>query len=108
MKIRDLQASDLFHVATIFEKVSAEVVEKIDNEISERQAGIHIFLAIAKTIPNEIREFIAHISDITVEELDKMPFNYPIKVVKELLDRQEIKDFFTEIKDLIAKATTKQ
>lgn len=108
MKIRELKTSDLSYLANIMESVSADLVDKLDQEISEKKAGFQIFLSVARAIPNEIREFFAHITDMTVEEYDEQPIAFPLKVAKALFDKEEIKDFFTEIKDLIAKVTSKQ
>ena len=57
MEIRQLTADDLFKLSEIVEKVSADLAEKLVNEISDKQMGFQILITIAKYVPTEIKSF---------------------------------------------------
>lgn len=103
MEIRELTSADFFELSKIAQSISADVVEKINDDITDKKMGFQIFLSLMKTIPNEIREFIAHVTDQTVEELDSKPFNYPVLVAKALMEKEEVRSFLDEIKGLLQK-----
>lgn len=108
MEIRNLIAEDLFKLAEIAEKVSGEIAEKVTDEINEKKLGLQMALSIMKFIPNEIRDFLAHVTDQTPEELDKKPFTEPLKIVKALFEKQDFKDFLQELKSLQGNILKKQ
>jgi intein-encoded DNA endonuclease-like protein len=101
MKIRDLKAADLWKLSEIAEKVSADLVESFsDEEINEKKTGIQMVLAILRYFPDEIREFLAFVTDQTPEELDEKGFTEPLKIIKELYKKKEFKDFLQEVKSI--------
>ena len=100
MQIRDLTADDLFLLSGIIEKISADLAEKLVNEMSERQVGITMALTVARYIPTEIRAFLAHVTDQTPEELGKQPFAEPVRILKALWQKEDFKDFLQEVKSM--------
>jgi hypothetical protein len=107
MEIRDLKAEDFFKISEIAEKVSADLVDKITDDVSEKQFGIHLFLTVLRYVPGEIKEFLAHVTDQTPEELSKKSFNEPIKIFRELYKKEEFKDFLHEMKSLKSEISLK-
>ena len=100
MEIRQLTADDLFKLSEIVEKVSADLAEKLVNEISDKQMGFQILITIAKYVPTEIKTFLAHITDQTPEELGQKSFAEPVKIMKALWKDEDFQDFLDEVKSM--------
>jgi hypothetical protein len=94
------------------EKVSGTAAEKIAQtsaeNMSDRTMGFTIMLSVIKHIPTEIKEFIAHVTDQTPEELAKKPFSYPIKAFKQLWKNADFQDFLQEAKSMIQEILPKR
>ena len=100
MKIRDLTAADLFKLIEIADAISADLMEKITEEISEKKLGLQIAMSILKLVPTEIKAFLAYVTDQTPEELDQRDFSEPIQILRALYGKQEFKDFLLELNSL--------
>jgi hypothetical protein len=107
MKIRDLTAADLFTLAEIAEKISADLMVQMTDEISDKKLGVTMALSILKYIPKEIKSFLALITEQTPEELDKKPFSEPLKIFKALLKKKDFTDFLQELNSIKAEISQK-
>jgi hypothetical protein len=108
VQLRELNAEDLFKLSEIMEKVTGTVAEKLVGELSDRQFGFQIMLSIIKHVPTEIKEFLAHITDQSTEELGKKPFSEPLKIFKALWANKDFQDFLQEAKSMIKDLFPKQ
>jgi|SRR4051812_44948074 hypothetical protein len=108
MQLRKLTAEDLFKLAEIVEKVSVDIAEKLKEEITDKQMGFTMILTVIKYVPHEIKDFLAHITDQTPEELAKKSFAEPIKILKALWADGDFQDFLQEAKSMLQKIFPKQ
>lgn len=107
MELRELNAEDLFKLTEIAEQISADLVMKMAAEINEKQMGIQIFASMLRIVPNEIKAFLAHITDQSPEELDKKSFAEPIRILRALYAKEEFKDFLLEMNSLRSEVSLK-
>lgn len=101
MEIRELTAEDFYILADIMSDIAEEAADVIKPDQNEQQTGIKVFVIAAKRVPHKIREFLAAVTDMDLEKHNKLPFVAPLRIARELMKRQEIKDFLQEAKQLM-------
>lgn len=99
MKVRELTGKDFYILSEIFADVMDEVAEQLKEGMTPQQAGVKIVAAAFKLVPTKINAFIQEITGIT--DAEKLPFTAPIKIVREVVNREEMKDFFHEMRELM-------
>lgn len=105
MKIRDLTAEDFYKLSEIFTDVMDEVGEQLKDDMSTQQAGIKVFSAAFRLVPTKIRSFIADLAG--VDDAKSLPFTAPVKIAREIINREEMKDFFHQMRELMQEMRAK-
>lgn len=105
MKIRDLTAEDFYKLSDIFADVIDDVSEHIKEDMNTQQAGIKVFSAAFRLVPSKIRDFIADLAG--VDDAKSLPFTAPVKIAREIINREEMKDFFLEMRELMQEMRAK-
>lgn len=111
-KIRDLCTDDIFPICDIIGKCGiAEFkncfLKNPEQQESNREAGINIVFEMAGIIcrnisscKNELYSFLSGISEMTEEEIRKLLPSEFINLLKVVLTKKEIKDFFMAVSGL--------
>ena len=106
--MRELNTLDTLKVATIIGKMGMDASEFFKAEMNEQQTGLLFITSALKHAEGDIRELLASIAEMTPEEFDKMPFDYPIDLIDELTDKEDLKSFLQKAQKLAQKMRNKQ
>ena len=106
MELRKLNALDLMKVVTIFGKVGANL--KLSEEMSNTQLGINFIATACQYAEKEVSEFLASIANMTIDEFGKQDIDFPLLVIEELAEKEDLKSFFMRAGNLMKKITKKQ
>ena len=86
-------------------KLDEEGNEVVDNE-AQMKLLASAFIAIGglliksiKTCRNEIYEVLSSASNLSVEEISKLPIKYSYSMIYDFIKKDDFKDFFMEIMD---------
>lgn len=99
--MRNLNTSDLMTAVAIFGKVGTNL--KTTEDMSNAQIGIHFLSIAAQFAEEDITKLLASISEMSIEEFRKQPIDYPITVIEELAEQEDLKSFFNRVKALTEK-----
>jgi len=106
--MRELNTLDTLKVATIIGKMGMDASELIRENMNDQQTGLLFVTCALKHAESDIRDLLASIAEMTPEEFDKMPFDYPIDLIDELTDKQDLKSFLQKAQKLAQKMRGKQ
>jgi len=118
--LRNLKADDIFYVLRIINKIGVKEVKNCFNAVEVKQAitkmqedgensdmaavGMSVALELASLIvshlpdcQNDLYAFLASLSGMKVEEIADLPMNTFVKMVSDVVRKQEFKDFFTDV-----------
>ena len=86
-------------------KLDEEGNEVVDND-AQMKLLASAFVAIGglliksiKTCRDELYELLSSASNLSVEEISKLPFKYSYSMIYDFIKKDDFKDFFTEIMD---------
>lgn len=104
-----LDAIGIDEFANIFNKESLEEFKDSgDTEKAGMAIGMKILKVLVKNLPkakNQIHIFLAScVEDTTTEEIKELPLPQFIKLIKDFVTNEGMKDFFTEAISLFVKA----
>ena len=99
MEIRELKAKDIKVLAHILGKLKPSSVSELYMILEAKKTdplkvGLSIFRIVAADLVDDIYAWLADLVGKKVEELDEMPFNACIEIIKALVARGDFKDFF--------------
>ncbi len=99
MEIRELKAKDIKVLAHILGKLKPSSVSELYMILEAKKTdplkvGLSIFRIVAADLVDDIYAWLADLVGKKVEELDEMPFNAPVEIIKALVSRGDFKDFF--------------
>ncbi len=102
MGIRELKAKDIRVLVKMLGKLKPADVAEILLAIEEKESkpikvGLLLFRVIAADLTDDIYIWLADLIGKTAEELDEMPANTPVEIIKELIKRGDFKDFFGSV-----------
>lgn len=107
MEIRELKAKDLKTLAIMLGKLQPATINNIlaglDKKKSYMEVGVLIFRSIAADITEDIYNWLADLIGKSSQELDGMPFNAPVEIIKALVARGDFADFFGQATKLAGK-----
>jgi hypothetical protein len=103
--MRRLSTSDLIKTASLLGKIGREV--KLAPDMSNAEIGLVMFSAVATKADAELKELLAGIAEMTIEEFEKQPFDYPLELIEQLAEQEDLSRFFTRVKALQAKLSSK-
>ena len=96
--MRKLNSKDLMTVVKIVGKVGTTL--KPEPDATEAQLGINFFASALIYAESDIKPLLASVAEMTEEEFDKMPFDYPLEVIEWLAENEDLGAFFTRVKQL--------
>ncbi len=112
-KVRPLQAQDLKTLVKMLGKLRTGVVTdiiallKTDKGKPERsdkmamETGLMIFRELSSTITDDLYAWLASLIGKTAAELDVMPFDTPIEIVKTMISGGGFKSFLSRVADAV-------
>lgn len=106
MELRKLNALDLMKVVTIFGKVGANL--KLSEEMNNTQLGIHFISIACQYAEQEVSELLASVAQMTIVEFGEQPIDFPLQVIEQLAEKEDLKSFFMRAGNLMKKVTKKQ
>lgn len=99
--MRKLNVSDLTKVVKILGKVGTNL--NLSQEMSNAEIGLNFISTAAQYADEDLTSLLASIAEMPVEEFKKMPIDYPLEVIEELAETEDLKTFFTRAKALTGK-----
>lgn len=103
--MRKLNTLDLLKVTSMFGKIGKKV--EISEGMTEQQIGLTFFASALEHAETELKELLAGVAEMTVEEFEKMPFDYPLDVIEHLIENEDMQGFLQRVKGLIEKLSKK-
>jgi hypothetical protein len=103
--MRKLNTLDLLKCATILGKMSNKVV--IDETMNKVQVGMTFFSTAMSHAETDIKELMASIAEMTVEEFEKQPITFPLDVIEYLIDEEDMQLFLQRVSNLAKKVSKK-
>lgn len=128
MKVRDLETRDIFTIAKMLQKITGEkrteiigMIKKSDvfskmpdkkqseEELAQQQVEVGIEVAffifdlLIEYAEKDIKNWFADLTEIPPEEFDKTNINTILEVIQELVEREDLADFFTNAWELYKK-----
>jgi hypothetical protein len=114
IKIRDLTTKDIFTVAKILGKVTkgarGEMLMLISGkskDISPANLGLTLFQVLFTDAEDDIKDWLADLAGMKIEELDKASPTALLDIVDQLIVNDGIKDFLSRASLLVTKITPK-
>lgn len=102
--MRALNTADLMKAVTIAGKISHKIKDQLNTEESEKLSSLQIGMAVIgaamQYAETEFTELLASIAEMNIEEFKKQPFDYPIQVIEELAEKEDLADFLQRVTSL--------
>jgi hypothetical protein len=100
-QMRKLNSMDLIKGSSLLGKIGKNI--DIPEGASNAQVGIAIFSAVMAHAETDFKTWMADIAEISVEEFEKKPFDYPLEVIEEIAEKEDLTRFFERAKNLMGK-----
>ena len=112
VKVRELKTKDLLKITSILGKSAGETRKELANvgAMSGMELGLLIFQVIlSKADDDEMKEWLASLIDMEVEEFEETDFDTTLDIVEELQQRDDVDSFFKRAARLFSnQITTKE
>jgi hypothetical protein len=99
--MRQLNTLDLIKGSSLLGKIGKNV--EIPEGASSAQVGIALFSAVMAHAESDFKAWLADIAEISVEEFEKKPFDYPLEVLEQIAEKEDLTRFFERAKNLLKK-----
>lgn len=99
--MRTLNTLDLIKGSAILGKIGKNI--DIPEGASNAQVGVAIFSAVLTHAESDFKAWLADIAEMTQEEFEKQPFDYPLQLLEELAEKEDLSRFFERAKKLMGK-----
>lgn len=96
--MRKLNTADLMKCATILGKVGGNI--KLRDGATAPEIGMAFFSSALQYAETDLRALLASVAEMTEEEFDKQPFEYPLQIIEELAEKDEFTNFLERLKVL--------
>jgi hypothetical protein len=106
MEIRKLNALDLMNVVTILGKVGTNL--KLSDDMSNTQLGIQFISVACQYAQKEVSELLASLAGMSMEEFQQQDIDFPLDVIEQLAEQEDLKSFFMRAGNLMKKLSKKQ
>jgi len=102
IEVRELKSKDLKMLLKLFTKLSPQSKSdlmyllkgaKEEENPDLADLGAKVFQVLSE-LTDDLYAFLADMVNMSVEELDDKPIRTPIDILKQILSRPEVKDFF--------------
>ncbi len=102
IEVRDLKAKDLRMMLKLFSKLSPQAKNGLatllegaskSGEPDLLALGTSMFQILSE-LTDDLYSWLSEMSGINVGDLDEMPIGTPIQILKQILSKPEVKDFF--------------
>lgn len=104
--MRDLQVKDVFAVAKIFSKVSrnaiGDIAKAIDGHVDEGELGLLMITRVFTDAEPDLKAWLASLCEVSVEEFSNMPAVELLNIIKQLMEKEDVKDFFAQVSALLS------
>ena len=98
MEIRELRARDIKALTKMLGKLKPESIEGVLSLVKggttdPMQVGLSLFHIIAADLTDDIYGWLADLIGKSPAEMDEMPANTPVQIIKTLVQRGDFGDF---------------
>ncbi len=102
IKVRDLNVDDVFTVAEMLGKITksarAELIRAIEKKkINPMEIGMVFAQSLCVEAKEDMKAWMAELVEKPVKEFGKMPPRTLIEIVKQLAEKDDIKDFLAQV-----------
>jgi hypothetical protein len=88
-------------MVTIFGKIGSKVT--IDPEADAQTLGLQLFSEGMKYAEEDIAELLAGIAEMDRDEFGRQPFDFPLQIIEEVAEKENLTLFFGRVKSLMGK-----
>ena len=104
--MRKLNTLDLIKTSTLLGKIGKDV--EVTEGMSNAQIGLALFSSAMRHAETDVKELLASIAEMPVSEFEKMPFDYPIQLIEEIAEQEDLNGFLQRVRGLQNKLAKKQ
>ena len=109
--MRNLNTADLLKTVTIAGKIGFKAKDafkvKEGEEVSSLGIGMTFFSVAMEYAEKDLKELLASIAEMSVEEFDKMPFDYSLEVIEHIAETEDLAGFLQRVTHLTRKLSKK-
>lgn len=109
--MRALNTSDLMKAVAIAGKIGMKAKDamklKEGEQMDNAAIGITYFSVAAEHAEKDVKAFLAGIAEMSIEEFDKMPFDYSLEVIEHLTDTEDLAGFLQRVGSLMKRISKK-
>lgn len=80
---------------------------EIPEGASNAQVGVILFSNIMQHAETDFKTWLADIAGMSVEEFEQMPFDYPLEVIEQIAEQEDLNGFLQRVKGLQSKLAKK-
>lgn len=103
--MRKLNTLDLIKASTLLGKIGKNI--EIPEGASNAQVGVILFSNIMQHAETDFKTWLADIAGMSVEEFEQMPFDYPLEVIEQIAEQEDLNGFLQRVKGLQSKLAKK-
>lgn len=100
-KMRQLNTMDLIKGSSLLGKIGKNI--ELPENANNAQVGIAIFSAVMAHAESDLKAWLADIAEMSTEEFEKMPFDFPLEVFEKIAEKEDLNRFFERVKKLLKK-----
>ena len=109
--MRALNTSDLMKAVAIAGKIGLKAKDSLKTQEGEQMSslaiGMTFFSVAAEHAEKDLKAFLAGIAEMSIEEFDKQPFDFPIAVIEHLAETEDLQGFLQRVTTLMKKLSRK-
>jgi hypothetical protein len=84
-------------------KAKEALVVKQGEELNSIQVGLAFFSVAMQYAETDFKELLASIAEMSVEEFEQQPFDFPITILEHLAETEDLKSFLERVQTLAKK-----
>lgn len=104
--MRKLNTLDLIKASTLLGKIGKNI--EIPEGASNVQIGIILFSNVMQHAETDFKTWLADIAGMSVEEFEKQPFDFPLEVIEQIAEQEDLNAFLQRVRGLMSKLSKKQ
>lgn len=103
--MRKLNTNDLIKCSALLGKIGKQI--ELQEGMSNAQIGITIFSTIMQYAESDFKIILADIAEMPIEEFEKQDFDFPLLILEEIAEKQDLLSFFIRVQNLTRKLQRK-
>lgn len=109
--MRPLNTMDTMKCVSIAGKIGIKAKELLTRqagqELTSLEIGLSFFSVAMQYAESDFKELLASIAEMSIEEFEQQPFDYPLTVLEHLAETEDLQSFFQRVQTLARKISKK-